>query len=232
MEFDDSDRHPPGTGPPGLVADLGAAAISMIPVFGGPAVIALQRLVGPVVNRRREEWFTGVYDDLRLLEEKVGRLATDLAQDPEFVDALLQAGRSAMSTASREKRESLRNAVLNVAAGQTPGGDIQQMLFRYVDELTPTHLRILGLISEKGRHCQVSRTAEEEARPLADYISLEMPELSAGDSLADVFCADLVRRGLLLDVPRGGGLLRTPMALLETTGLGGQFLELVKSPVR
>jgi hypothetical protein len=62
------------------------------------------------------------------------------------VDAVVTATRIVDRTSQREKIEALRNAVLNSALPAAPDQDIQQLYFALIDNLTPTHLRLLTLL--------------------------------------------------------------------------------------
>jgi hypothetical protein len=53
-----------------------------------------------------------------------------------------------MSTHKQEKRDALRNALLNIALHRSTDEDQQQTFLRYIDELTVWHLRILSLFQD------------------------------------------------------------------------------------
>lgn len=97
------------------------------------------------IARRLETWSSDVNDKLRLLEERQDGFDRDsVLEDPAFITALLQASSSAIRTHQKEKREALRNAVLNVAAGTNLDDDRTSLFLRYIDELTPSHIEILA----------------------------------------------------------------------------------------
>ncbi len=67
-----------------------------------------------------------------------------LSKNEAFVSALAQATQSAMKTNS-EKLEALRNAVLNIALGNSPADDLQAIFLNLVDSFTTVHLQLLRL---------------------------------------------------------------------------------------
>jgi len=71
-----------------------------------------------------------------------------VGKSESFTSALLQATAAALKTSAKDKREALRNAVLNVAAGTGPDEDTQSLFLALVDALTPVHLRLLRIIKE------------------------------------------------------------------------------------
>lgn len=86
---------------------------------------------------------------MNVLTRKNSNLTWESLIDSEsFTSALLQAAAAALKTSAKDKREALRNAVLNVAAGTAPDEDTQSLFLALVDALTPVHLRLLRIIKE------------------------------------------------------------------------------------
>jgi hypothetical protein len=72
----------------------------------------------------------------------------DPAKADEVCAAIVAAAQAAIRTHQEEKREALRLAVLNVAISGIEGADERTVFVRFIDELTPTHLRMLRLIAD------------------------------------------------------------------------------------
>jgi len=139
---------PPEEGASDLVRRVVNAAISAIPVAGGP-VVELMSILGSPVERRRLDWLTSLAEDLSRLKKQVADLTDQkLSENAAFVTAALQATQMAGRTHKKEKLEALRNAVLNVAAGSAPEDDIQAMFLDAVDSLTATHVRFLSRLGK------------------------------------------------------------------------------------
>jgi hypothetical protein len=104
------------------------SALSAVPVVGGPAAELFAAIIAPPLARRRDQWLQDLAESLAALQEKVaGFSAESLAQNEAFVSAALQASRAAIQTHHSEKREALRNALLNIAIGRAPDEDQQAM---------------------------------------------------------------------------------------------------------
>jgi hypothetical protein len=231
MGFDNEGDRPPTDGAPGVIRRLARGTISMLPV-AGPFVSELFDLVlVPVVEARRENWFADLAKRLKKLEETRGLTLDDLRRNPAFTDAVMQAHRSADATSAKEKREALRNAVLNTALGRSPDADKQQVLLRCVDELTPTHFQILRLIRENSPSNPNRRLTPESSRPLWEVLEEHLPTLAAREPtprpLTGLFCRHLVDRGLILDMP---ALLLKAISQTYLTELGQQLLDFIATP--
>ena len=237
MPFDEEDDRPPREGAPGLIREIALAGISSLPA--GPLIAALfKNVLAPVVEARREDWFTDLASRVKRLEETRGITLEDLRNDPAFADAVIQASRAADATSSAEKRDALRNAVLNTALGKGPlTADTRHVMLRCVDELTPTHFQILKLIRDHGvQESPTEFNASQGAQPLSYFVSRCVPELEGrGDRpIADLFCLDLINRGLVSHssggVGPGANFLTVPIALHNLTDLGQQLLDFIATP--
>jgi len=125
---------------------IGEMAVSMIPGVGGPIGIALADALSRSYNRRMEEWLTGLAVALHDLEARVGSFE-DLADNEAFVDAVA-AGTRIAERSRREKRELLRNAVLNTALAGDLDEDRQHVFFDLIDRLPPASVRLLKFVAD------------------------------------------------------------------------------------
>jgi hypothetical protein len=141
-----ADRYPEPDGAD--VVQLAArAALAAIPVFGGPINELLSTILAPAVTRRRDDFFKEFLDDYERLEAKVdGFKAEDLANNESFVSAVIQATRIAVGTHHVEKREMLRNALLNIAAGRCPHEDLQEFYLATVEAFSVSHINVLKFL--------------------------------------------------------------------------------------
>jgi hypothetical protein len=123
---------------------LTKAGLSAIPVVGGPAVELFQLVIQPPLEKRREAWRARVGEAIAKLEAN-GIDIESLRENEEFVSVVMQASQIAIRTHQEEKLVMLRNAVLNVATGQTTDESLQTMFLNFVDVFTEWHVRILRL---------------------------------------------------------------------------------------
>jgi hypothetical protein len=123
------------------------AALAVIPVIGGTITEVLSIVLAPAVSRRRDEWFKELANGLDRLEETVeGFWVEDLVSNDAFVSAAIQATRVAAVTHQKEKRECLRNALLNLALGKTPGEELQHVFINAIDAFTASHVKVLNVL--------------------------------------------------------------------------------------
>ena len=124
------------------------AGLSAIPYAGGAASELLSLVIGPPLEKRRDNWLEGIATRLEQLEkEREDFKVEDLAENESFVTAVLRATRQALATHRKEKLEALRNAVLNAALPNAPDDDLQLMFINFIEDLTPWHLRILSFLA-------------------------------------------------------------------------------------
>jgi hypothetical protein len=195
-----------------------AAKVLALPLpFLGTGVALFSALIAPLRTKRLSDWL----EDLRL---KVNELAhrvdgftwERLANDEAFASAFSQATEAALRTHQSEKLQALRNALLNVAAGTAPNGDVQSLFLTFVDSFTPTHIQILALFNVK---------EGADRRPFTER-----------RDLSDQAVRDLRDRGLLRDGRAYAAQNRESTDALVTgpwtvTHFGRQFLEFISSPL-
>ncbi len=139
---------PPEQGVADIVAGTTRGIVGAVPCVGSLVAEALEFLWSPL-RKRQEDWFLRLWLAVRELQARdVLPVDETLAANQAFVSAVAHAGRLAARTHQEEKREALRNAVLNVAAGSALGDDIQAMFLDAVDSLTPSHVRFLSVLGK------------------------------------------------------------------------------------
>lgn len=178
---------------------LARAGLGSIPMVGNAAVELFGALIMPPLQKRQREWMEAVGAGLRTLEAK-GVSLDGLRDNPEFVDTVLQASQAAMRTSQQEKREALRNAVLNSAMPHSPDESKRHLFVNWLDTLTVWHLRTLRLFDDPLRWFQ-----DNGKQPIQFHITGSMerllthafPELANQREFRDKLYADLKTEGLL-----------------------------------
>jgi hypothetical protein len=202
--------------PKGTTADAAHAllkgALSGIPVAGGILAEFFSLVLTPQLTKRRDEWFKSLALRLRDLELEFDRLG----DNPAFITTVMHATQVALRTHQQEKLDALRNAVMNAATGNTPEEDLQSLFLTFIEEFTPTHLRILNLIRD--------RTSSANLPLLRNLI--EQKEMT------DQMVLGLARNGLLHDsrpyAARGRDTGESLLTFSWTVSrLGEQFLAFI-----
>lgn len=106
------------------------ATISALPKWwAAPAAEVVGLILGSPIERRRNEFLEDIAWLVRETAVQVDDLQPEkLAQNEVLVSAMMQAARIAMSTHQREKREYLRNVLLNIAMGKSTD-ELKQQIF-------------------------------------------------------------------------------------------------------
>jgi hypothetical protein len=134
----------------------------------------------------------------------------------------------AIGTHQREKREYLRNALLNIANGITSDEFKQQFFLNVIEAFTPAHVKTLNVLWRGGG---LKIRWDENSIPIMRRtyraaIEISTPELKGQLSLIGGVLADLRSRGFSsladpeLAFPQGGTI----------TNLGIEFLNFVLNP--
>jgi hypothetical protein len=178
--------------PADLVHATMKAALDLLP-GGGSVVELLELAFAPPLARRRDAWLTRLYIDLKMLTARVKSISFDtLADNEQFVSAVLEALHIALRTHQEEKLEALGNAVLNTLLEVNPSEDERLIMFRYVGDLTPSHIRMLQ---------RFKALLDDSAGPtdFYDIIAERMATdgFQSGTDLFNVFWNDLSNMGLL-----------------------------------
>lgn len=195
------------------VQGLVKAGLSAIPVIGSPAAELFAILLAPPLNKRRDAWLEDLYDALKKLEQRVeGFKIENLVENEAFVSATLQASQIAIRTHQAEKRQALRNALINIVFGKSLDEETQIFFLGLIDAFTVTHLEILRFFSDRSAFPPQRRT-----------------ELQNRRSLTDPMVLDLSARGLLEDPrPYVARIRESPQSLLTAawslSELGRKFL--------
>lgn len=129
------------------VNTLITAAISGIPVIGGPTSEIYSALVSAPLSKRREAWFASLFEQLLELEEQVNDISIEeLSKNEAFISSLYSASGIAAKTHKIEKLEALKNCVINSALNIKIEEDLQNIFFDFIDTMTPSHVKILKLM--------------------------------------------------------------------------------------
>ena len=207
-----------------LPDSVSRAVTSLVP--GGSALLEfLQR----PIETRREQWMDMIGHGLEKLEQQIADFNPEtLLQNEAFVTAMLHASQIAIRNHQTEKREALRNAVLNVACDRAPEEDLQLMFLNLVDSFTSWHIRILRFFQNPADLADASGIV---AGGFNTVLEQAFPVLQGQREFYDIINKDLFDRGLsnsqsLHGIGTGSGLLQK-----RSTAMGDAFLGFISSPV-
>jgi hypothetical protein len=211
------------------VFTLVEAALSAVPIVGGPFAVIMEA-IGGTLKRRKEHWYRDLASVISELEKKVELLSKPLSENEAFTDAVLRATQIALSSNQAEKLQALRNAVKNSARLGAPGGSVQLMFLRFVDELTPWHLNVLSLFENpKKRIAECDRPlTPTSASGILHLIYYYIPELNGQYQLVEQIWRELHARGLMENVSLSIAMTEAGVYTPRITDFGRQFLTFVQ----
>lgn len=225
---------PPEKGKAGKFGEgIGEAALSMVPIVGGPLSILWVQFAGAAYEKRRQAWAEEISEAVNDLLSRVDDLETeDLAANDQFLDALAYATATAVTTAHREKLDALRNAVLNAALPSDIDSDTQAIFLRHVRDFTPSHLRLLKLLSDPPAWFELRGIPWPDiiSGGLGNVVEVGIPEFAGRRELYDQLERDLTSAGLT----NTGGLHTTMSAngltASRASQTGKEFLKFISDP--
>src|ERR1700688_1236316 len=111
-------ERPPQEGKGAIALKIAEAAISAIPIVGGPLSV-LSELAEPY-SRRRQRWLEQLAEVVSELKDHVEDLSKPLEENDRFLTAVVHASQIAMGAHQEDKLRALRNAVRNSALKSAP----------------------------------------------------------------------------------------------------------------
>lgn len=199
------------------------AGISAIPSIGGPGAELFQLIIQPPLEKRRTEWMNEVAEALKKLE-KTGLKIEDLRENEQFVSAVMYASQIALRTHQEEKRQALRNAILNVACGKGPDESLQLMFLNFVDMFTEWHIRILKLFQAPKAPSGLLSGG------LNQVLEHTFPELKGQREFYDSIWRELYLRSLINTDSLHVSMTEYGLNQKRTTQLGDKFLTFIAEP--
>lgn len=170
---------------------------------------------------------------MRQLEEKMGVVLDSLMEKDQFIDIAVEATQIAIKTSSQEKREALKNAILNSALPNPPEESLQKMFLSFIDTLTVWHLKLIELFDDPPEYIQKNNLqfGNISMGAMSHLVENAFPELRGRRDLYDLIWKDLYSRALvntdgLHTMMTGGGIVAK-----RTTEIGKLFLEFIKNPI-
>jgi hypothetical protein len=185
---------------------------------GGFGSFVLDLIVPANLEDRKAAFYREVADGLNELFAQGRDDRAKLESHDQFISNYTAAVLEAIRTHEREKRTALRNAVLNTALGNAPDDTRQQIFMRWIDELTPLHLKCLTFFQGHRPH----------SGTLENTVVAQFPE-AGGANLASVIVSDLESRHLI-GAPQPGTVTYDPNNT-RLTALGSAFLSFIRDPL-
>lgn len=218
-----------------LAQDTTEAILNLVPVVGGTIATTLTVALNYRLNGRRERWFSELAEGVNELQERFeGFDPESLADNEQFLDAVVTATRTVDRSSQREKIEALRNAVLNSALPGAPDHDLQQLYLSMVDDLTPTHLRLLTLLNDPplwfNQRPELQRPQFNLSSNRIQLINAALPDLAEkGDQVIERFYSALTSNGLV-DGQLQGMMSANGAWQSVTTEFATAFLSFIADP--
>ena len=210
------------------VVEAGAAAI---PFVGGSLAVLLAHAFSHSYEQRLRNWMEELAEAVQELYDSEGVDIEALSEDQAFLDAVATATRIAEKSGSEVKRNALKNALFNIGIATDVDADKCLIYLRYVDELTPSHMRVLAFFDDPVKAVSnVEQQWPNTMGSLSSIVRIALPDLHADEPLLNTVVGDLNRQGLISSP--GLNTIMTEGGLKEsrTSSKGRDFMAFVSTP--
>lgn len=182
-------------------------------------------------QKRLEKWQKDVCDALNELQAQEIDLEK-LQNNDDFFDLLLYATQIGIRNHQKEKRDALKNAILNSATGKVSDLSLQQIFLNYIDTFTVWHINILILFDNPERWFKehnITLPGLSGMGSVRATLAAAYPESRKNESLISSIWTDLYTKGLLssnneilvVDMTSNGALAS------RVTLLGREFIHFI-----
>lgn len=206
------------------------AAASLVPGAGYAVGELVKHFIGEPLERRREEWLTSIGEGVAELQDRFdGFNPSSLSDNEEFISAVYETTQHAMKTHRKEKREALRNAVLNIALGYRLDEVERGAFLGAVDRFSPLHIAVLKLLSNPEENPEYVKSVHNIVMGSRDQFIGPAIGLHASDGSLSRVLSDLRREGFT-DGSESGGMGGRSLLQKATTRDGDRFIQFISSP--
>jgi hypothetical protein len=201
-------------------------ALSSLP---GPLLELFNSLIESPMTRRKTAWMIQVSEAINELYKKGVLTEADLQENEKFLTTLVQASTIAIKNHQAEKREALKNAVINSALPGAPDDTIQQLFLNFIDSCTSWHLALLQLFNNPHQWAKQRNHNFPDLvmGSLSDVITSAFPELAGQQEVFSLIWQDLFRNGFVSSDSIGGTMSGRGLLAKRTTDFGDQFLKFI-----
>lgn len=213
-------------------ATLTGAAGFLFPGASYVVQQVLNKAVGNPLERRRADWFRRVGEGLAELQSRLSDFdPASIGENEQFISAVQKATDIAMRTHQEKKREALRNAVMNIAAGCSLDDILLGSFMDYIDRFSAAHIQILERLNNPAAYpAMVGKARNITMGSQWPILLAGAQDIGIDERVLDRICQDLTAAGLI----EGSGMkaMGTSNVLLakRTTDVGEAFLKFISNP--
>lgn len=225
----DKDLTPPKPGASDLAHAGVRSVVGAIPFAGATGIEIFNAVVKPPYEKRLDCWRRDIGEAVSMLKEEKGLNIEDLSSNEFFIDIITQATQTALKTSQSEKRDALKNAVLNTAMDESPDESLNYIFLRFIDEFTVWHLKAIQLVYAPEI---VAKQTGTDVRGTRKYILIELmfyvyPKLKEQEGFIKQVLSELHNRGLMIAKLESVTYLGSNIIKNFETDLGRKFYDFI-----
>lgn len=210
---------------------VGAAALSLIPVLGGPIATLIQEYIPTTLQRRQVELLNSLSHEFERLESRINQ---EKLKSESFNLTFIKTVKLMLVEMSTEKMDAFKAIIFNDAISL--GEDFEREYFIGItDSLTGNHIRLLKILANPGKCLETNPKLKKvievfNVGGMSVLVGPLMSPLSQGhiSSLLD----DLHQKGLSAVSRNGYNTMITKSSILQraTTEIGDRYIKFITMP--
>jgi len=205
-----------------------AAGIGAIPHWGPAYAVLFGAVFTKPLEQKTEAFLKALVDQIVEVEKTVDKI-NNLVSSESFVASTAQAVTMALMTVSEEKRQALRNAVIN-SVKMKPSEDERLKYFITIQQLTPAHMRLLSFFADPYVFATVNSLNFELPTGMSSTIPAKNVMRGYEPEFVDILIRDLSNAGLLFQFESSITVNSGQSFANNLTNYGKKFYEFVSAP--
>lgn len=203
--------------------------INMVPIVGSLGAELFNLVISPPLEKRRAEWMNNIADRLQSLEDSGKLIITDLVNNEEFIDTVIQATTFALRTSESEKLKAFKNAVINTALPNSLDKTKSHIFLNQLNTFTHWHIIILKYLDEPREWFTRINIVPQNYMmgSIGSQMFNAIPELRDNNELLNIIWKDIYSAGFINTSDFNTSMSGDGTLSGRTTSIGKEFLEFI-----
>lgn len=213
------------------VRAIGVAAVSAIPIIGGPLATLIQEYVPATMQKRQATILKTLSDELKRLESRIN---DEKFRSEAFNLTFIKTAKLMLVEQNEEKLEAFKAIILNDAITSEENFE-KEFFVAITNSLTGNHIRVLKILENPEKF--VNNDSELSKRFENIYMGglgslLELPMRPLVRGHLEAILDDLHQKGLCSIGRNGYAITTTKSGILQkkTTDIGERYIKFITAP--
>ncbi len=204
-------------------------AINMVPVIGPLAAELFNMVVTPPLEKRKADWMNDLAERIKKLEESGILNISDLTNNEQFTDTIIQATNFALRTSEEEKLNAFKNAVINTALALSPDKTKSHIFLNQLNNFTAWHVTILKYLDDPRQWFRINEIIPQNMMmgSISSHLLNAFKQLQGNTDLLSIIWQDLNSAGFINTSDFSTMMSGDSSLSSRTTKIGKEFLSFI-----